>query len=286
VRINNKKIIVNKYDNNELFISKKDIEEAISLREKNVIIDFEYESSDSLISLILALNYIREVIGENKNIIIDTGYFPYTRESKNNNVDTIEPLALMLRPFIDYRTTIILNDSTNYDFMISLVESFYKFSGSISSRITINNALHKIIKYSLSNGYLKYNKNTYFAFRNKEVFDRFKLSESKYIYIKDNGEIETKCIPDGDFNVIILDNICSRGGTFYNLSKSLKNLGAKDITLVSTFCEESILDGPLLKEDSPIDRIITTNSLISETNLNKIRILDFDLFRLESIKRK
>lgn len=63
-----------------------------------------------------------------------------------------------------------------------------------------------------------------------------------------------------DKNILIVDDICSRGGTFYFAAKKLKELGAKDIHLYVTHCENTIHDGELLKDDL-IKRIWTTNSL-------------------------
>lgn len=63
-----------------------------------------------------------------------------------------------------------------------------------------------------------------------------------------------------DKNILIVDDICSRGGTFYFAAKKLKELGAKDIHLYVTHCENTIHDGELLKGDL-IKRIWTTNSL-------------------------
>ena len=70
------------------------------------------------------------------------------------------------------------------------------------------------------------------------------------------GDIEL--IKDKD--ILIVDDICSRGGTFYFAAKKLKELGAKDIHLYVTHCENTVHDGELLKSDL-IKRIWTTDSL-------------------------
>lgn len=65
-------------------------------------------------------------------------------------------------------------------------------------------------------------------------------------------------------NILIIDDICSRGGTFYHSAKALKEAGAANVYLYVTHCENTIHEGELLKEDSLIERIYTTNSLITE----------------------
>lgn len=59
-------------------------------------------------------------------------------------------------------------------------------------------------------------------------------------------------------NILIVDDICSRGGTFYYAAKKLKALGAKDIHLCVSHCENTIHDGDLL---TLIKNVWTTNSL-------------------------
>ena len=65
-------------------------------------------------------------------------------------------------------------------------------------------------------------------------------------------------------NILIIDDICSRGGTFYHSAKALKEAGAANIYLYITHCENTIHEGELLKEDSLIEHIYTTNSLITK----------------------
>lgn len=62
-----------------------------------------------------------------------------------------------------------------------------------------------------------------------------------------------------DKNVLILDDICSRGGSFKFTATELKKLGAKDIGLFVTHCE-NVIDIPGLKEVG-INQVITTNSI-------------------------
>lgn len=62
-------------------------------------------------------------------------------------------------------------------------------------------------------------------------------------------------------NILIVDDICSKGGTFYHTSKKLKEMGASKVFLYVTHCENTIFEGELLKDNGLIDRIFTTNSI-------------------------
>ena len=62
-------------------------------------------------------------------------------------------------------------------------------------------------------------------------------------------------------SVLIVDDICSRGGTFTYTAKALKEAGAKDIMLYVTHCENTIQNGTVLT-DGLISRVFTTDSIL------------------------
>lgn len=72
--------------------------------------------------------------------------------------------------------------------------------------------------------------------------------------------------------VLIVDDICSRGGTFYHSAKALKNLGAGEIYLYISHCENSILEGDLLSSKL-IERVFTTNSIFTKQH-EKITVME------------
>lgn len=62
-------------------------------------------------------------------------------------------------------------------------------------------------------------------------------------------------------DVLIVDDICSRGGTFYHSAKALKAAGAKSVSLYVTHCEETIILGELAASDGLVDHVYTTESI-------------------------
>lgn len=72
--------------------------------------------------------------------------------------------------------------------------------------------------------------------------------------------------------VLIVDDICSRGGTFYHSAKALKALGAREIYLYISHCENSILEGELLTSGL-VEKVFTTNSIFTKEH-EKIEILE------------
>ncbi len=72
--------------------------------------------------------------------------------------------------------------------------------------------------------------------------------------------------------ILIVDDICSRGGTFYHSAKKLKELGAGKIYLYITHCENTILNGELLKSEL-VERVFTTNSIFTKEH-EKITVME------------
>lgn len=73
-------------------------------------------------------------------------------------------------------------------------------------------------------------------------------------------------------NVLIVDDICSRGGTFLHSAKKLKELGANKIYLYVSHCENTILEGDLLDGDL-IEKMFTTNSIFTKSH-EKIEVFE------------
>lgn len=73
-------------------------------------------------------------------------------------------------------------------------------------------------------------------------------------------------------NVLIVDDICSRGGTFTFTAKALKEAGAGEIYLYVTHCENTIFNGEILK-DGLISHVFTTDSIYrgDHTNITVLR---------------
>jgi ribose-phosphate pyrophosphokinase len=64
-----------------------------------------------------------------------------------------------------------------------------------------------------------------------------------------------------DKDVLIIDDICSKGGTFFHSAKALLDAGAESVSLYITHCENTILQGEIFTSGL-INRVYTTDSLV------------------------
>ena len=59
------------------------------------------------------------------------------------------------------------------------------------------------------------------------------------------------------------DDICAYGGTMYHSAKKLKEMGAGDVYMYVTHCENSILEGDLINSGL-VKKIFTTDSIFNK----------------------
>ena len=85
-----------------------------------------------------------------------------------------------------------------------------------------------------------------------------------------SGEIDQ--LPGKD--ILIVDDICSKGGTFYYSAKKLKEAGVNKIYLYVTHCENTIYDGELLKNNGLIEKIYTTDTILTNLESPKIELVE------------
>ena len=72
-------------------------------------------------------------------------------------------------------------------------------------------------------------------------------------------------------NILIVDDICSHGGTFTFTAQALKEAGANEVFLYVTHCENTIEKGSILT-DGLISHVFTTNSIYRD-NHAKVTVL-------------
>ena len=74
-------------------------------------------------------------------------------------------------------------------------------------------------------------------------------------------------------NILIVDDICSAGGTFYFSAKSLKEHGAGKIYLYISHCENTLANN-LDRLDGLIEKVYTTDSIFTATNVSdKVEVI-------------
>ena len=72
--------------------------------------------------------------------------------------------------------------------------------------------------------------------------------------------------------VVMLDDLCSKGGTFMLAAESLNKLDLHEIYLMVGHCEQTIFDGQILRDDT-IKEVMTSRSMVRDVH-KKIKLME------------
>ena len=81
---------------------------------------------------------------------------------------------------------------------------------------------------------------------------------------------ETDAVPGK--NILIIDDICSRGGTFLHSAKALKDMNAADIDLYVSHLENSVWEGDMIRSGL-VRNIYTTNSIYRFQDKGPVKVV-------------
>lgn len=241
---------------------------------------WKYESDSELFTLYCLKKHIDEVCLNSKVDLI-MPYIPHARQDRTKVTEDIFTLK--------YFSEII--NSLNFE-NVMVMDAHSNVSLALLNR-TIQISIDRYFQEALTNivyqetgGCMQEDRSE--AYKNLITFFPDEGAMKRYSYrlgfpyafgIKDrdwdSGEIKGLKLMNNEIiagkNVLIIDDICSKGGTFYHSAKALKEAGAKNIYLYVTHCENTITQGELLKSDL-IKHIYTTDSILT-INDDKITVL-------------
>ena len=135
----------------------------------------------------------------------------------------------------------------------------------------------------------KTNRNIQWVFPDKGAFERYSdqlpgVTKDDIIIIgkhRTDGKIDKTEIESGSprsgYDLVIVDDLCSKGGTFYGAGEKLRAAGADgDIYLVISHLEPTVFKGKLLNDDSPIKHIFVCTKSLGELPHPNITYLNPD----------
>ena len=236
-----------------------------------VDIHWYYENDRELVALIYLTKHIRSLGYETIDLFMP--YIPNARQDRvknSNDIFTLKYFAEILNSLNFNSVTVLDPHSTVSEALINKIrvmspknyigESLFRMKN--KENIDVD---HILVFYPDSGAAKRYSDmiNRYYAYGiKKRDWETGKIIGLDVI---DNGfDLNGK-------DILIVDDICSRGGTFYHSAKKLKELGAKDIYLYVSHCENTILEGELLKGDL-IKKVYTTNSIFTKSH-ERIEVL-------------
>ena len=228
-------------------------------------IHWHYENDSELFILYSLVNMIRDY-DPTVDIILDLPYLPNARMDRikhNDEVFTLKYFAKLING-MNFKYVYMCDVHSNVGLALidRVIEMYPKFA--VQSAIIQSNTetLYFPDEGSVKRYADKFDKPFVFGMKKRD------WETGKILGLDVLGN--TDLIKGKD--ILIVDDICSRGGTFYHSAKKLKELGANKIYLFVTHCENTILDSELLTSGL-IEKVYTTNSIFTAQH-EKIEVFE------------
>ena len=202
-----------------------------------------YDNDAELFTLRCLVDTIREVKGISTAINLQMPYIPHARQDRkvSDRFFTLKSFARMIND-MNFNQVIVLDPHSDVSTALidrcneeSKLISFYHFEEGT------------VFMYPDAGAAKKYNASSEDIIGNKKRNSEGRIVEYELLNFKEGTE-----------KVVIVDDICSYGGTFVAAAKALREKGVKIISLMVSHCEDNIMKGDVFNY---IDHVYTTDSI-------------------------
>lgn len=254
IYFNGERIDVRKFPNCEALIHG----ENLKLQSGNNEIRVNFESDEDITHLIFLKGHLDELRVKCDLIL---PYMPYSRMDRTEGITvfTLKHLCKLINS-LDFESVTIYEPHSEVSTALLDRVKVVDMSKILAEGLLkeLNNDEEEVyLVYPDAGAAKRYSKQVAY----EKVLTANKERDFKTGYIKKleiNGEVESK-----SFKAIIVDDLCSKGGTFVLTASKLKEMGATEIYLVVTHCENTVFQGDLLTGDL-INGIYTTDSILNK----------------------
>ncbi len=243
----------------EHFLNNEGIYKKVPLNTTGVnVITLKFENNGDIVDMMIAAEFIRDELGNNTDIILEMPYIPYSAMDReiNDQIFTLKIFGNMISS-MGFKKVKVLDPHNK-----NVAEQYIKNIAYIDINYYTGKAMDDfqpdVIFFPDKGAMSKYpailDTRGLLIIHGKKERDLANRGRIAKFDIVTNGiNIEGK-------RVLIIDDICRKGGTFTLAASELKKLNVGDIALYVSHCEACIFDGNILNEDSPITKVYTNDS--------------------------
>ena len=252
IRIEGQEILQKNFPDNSLLLKLDNIDLSCG----GITIDWFYENDAELFTLICVKRYLDDNFNR-KPVYLNMPYLPHARMDRVKNEEDVFTLKYFCEVINSLGFSAVYVRDAHSNVSLALIDRVINFS--------VEFYIHKAAVLSKANAIFYPDEGAM-----KRYSDQSKLPYAFGMKKRDwkTGEILGLDIINPENivgkDVLIVDDICSRGGTFYHSAKALKEAGAKSVSLYVTHLEETVTHGELARTDYLIDHIYTTKSIFPE----------------------
>lgn len=267
IKLNGKILETGRFPNGETYV-KPELESVIETGE--AWIDLHFECNDDLINLLMLRHHLyKKAPGTDAYLTIM--YMPYSRMDRQ-----IDPFAFSLEYIAMFINSMVFTHAL-------VLEPHSDVTMDLLTRATYELTTIKVVEHTMKDiGFDK--EKDYILYpdmgaqkRYKNQFNGFKSLVGNKERDLQTGEIISFEV-DGDedlngANVIICDDLCSRGGTFLATASVLQDRNVGDIYLAVTHLENTVNAGGLPSSDL-VKGVYATDSIYTDEQFDKLKIVE------------
>ena len=228
---------------------------------KHETITWCYDNDAEIFTLRCLVDAIRDSLGNDAVIDLNLPYIPHARQDRkvSDRFFTLKTFAKMINE-MNFNQVKVLDPHS--DVSLALLDRSYEMMRPIEL--------------------LKIKEGTVVMYPDAGAAKKYKAKDDAIIGNKHRDETgsivkyELLNFVEGTKSVVIVDDICSYGGTFVAAAKALKEKGVENIGLIVSHCEDNILKGEIFKY---IDFVYTSDSICHIKNNDKINYIENYNFR-------
>lgn len=282
IKLNSKEVKMGLFPNGEKSYHKETI--VVNEWETNIV-QFKFEGNESLMDLYFIMQHIKYNKGQYNLTVLYMGYMPYSRMDRDSK-EYLFTLNYIKDLFGTFGKVDVVIDEPHSEVTLAVLNTLPLITAE-EEYVTIKLGEKLLREKGLDET------NTVLVLPDAGATKRYgsllrdstsPLADLEQINIEKRRDFATGKILSIDIaakdanksvegmKAIIIDDLCSRGGTFLGAAVALREMGITEIYLVVTHCEETILEGYIPTSDL-ITEVHTTNSIISDNKgIKKIKI--------------
>lgn len=255
--VNGKKVEFGIFPNGESYLNFNNINARYG--EGRTTVSLKYESDTDLFNLYILKNWLDSI--ECEKCTLDMAYMPYSRMDRQNQFYTFN-LKYVCNFINSMNWSKVMIYDTHSEITDALINNFVPNSSinGLFNSFRVDYDENKFPNFCImfpDMGAQKRYGDKFQGYNSIVGMKKRNFSDGKITSLDVIGEVIT------DQDVVIIDDLCSKGGTFIAAAETVKKLGAKDVYLIVSHCENSIFDGDIFKTDL-IKKVYTTNSILSD----------------------
>lgn len=240
-------------------------EQILSFADDSNIVCFKYENDGDLIKLMFVKNFLDDHQYKADLIIY---YMPYSRMDRveGSSVFTLKYIANFINA-MDFEKVMLIEPHS--DVSLALINKSRAKYPSVE-------LLDQVIletKFNPDEDYLFFPdagaQKRYSKVKGFKQLVGFKVRDFQ------SGQIQkldvVGSIEKPGFKVIIVDDLCSYGGTFLLSAERLREAGASEVYLLVSHCEKSVFQGKI-PQSNLLNRVFTTDTILDQTYSDNIHI--------------